>query len=121
MHVVIFHIHTRQDLDEAAYGQTFEEMLAAVSTVPGFISIDGFAGEDGSELAVVRFEDEDAIAAWRNHPDHVRTRDRGREEFFDSYEITVAQVTRGYRWRRGDQPPAFTDGGTAADGHGGPS
>jgi heme-degrading monooxygenase HmoA len=107
MHIVLFHIRTRPDLDEAAYEQAFEEMMAAVSTMPGFVSIGGFAGDDGSELAVVRFESEDAIRAWRNHPDHVRTRDRGREEFFDSYEITVAEVTRAYEWRHGEPAPTF--------------
>jgi heme-degrading monooxygenase HmoA len=117
MYVVLFHIRTRPEVDEDAYGQAFEEMLATVAAVPGFISIEGFTGEDGSEMAVVRFESEEAIVAWRNHPDHVRTRDRGREEFFDSYEIAVAEVTRAYAWRRGDPPPVFpatSSGGQAA-------
>lgn len=108
MHIVLFHIHTRPDVDENAYGQAFEEMLATVAGVEGFISIEGFTGEDGSEMAVVKFESEAAIVAWRNHPDHARTRDRGREEFFESYEIAIAEVSRAYAWRRGDPPPAFS-------------
>lgn len=118
MHVILFHNRTRTGLDEGAYGQAFEEMLEAVATMDGFISIEGFSGEDGSELAVVRFESEETLAAWRNHPDHARIRERGRAEFFDSYEITVSEVTRSYSWRLGEPAPEFglTSWHAGADG-----
>ncbi len=57
-------------------------------------------GEDGTELAVARFESTDVIDAWREQPDHVRARERGREEFFASYEITIATVHKQYGWSR---------------------
>lgn len=98
MEVVLFRIRTRADVDEAAYAAAFERMLELVSTIPGFVSIDGFTGEDGSELALARFENEEAITAWREHPEHVATRRRGREEFFEAYQITVATVSREYGW-----------------------
>jgi heme-degrading monooxygenase HmoA len=99
MEVVLFQIHTRSDVDEAAYNSAFEEMLEHVSTIPGFVGIEGFSGEDGSELAVAWFESEEAIARWREHPRHVQTRRRGKEEFFESYQITVATVSRRYGWK----------------------
>lgn len=98
MEVVLFHIHTRPDIDEQEYQRTFEHMLELVSQVPGFQGIDGYQGEDGSELAVARFESAEAIAAWRDEPEHVRTRQRGRDEFFSAYEITIASVWRHYEW-----------------------
>jgi heme-degrading monooxygenase HmoA len=73
-------------------------MLELVSGMPGFVGIEGFSGEDGSELAIARFESPEAIAAWREHPEHVQTRQRGREEFFASYDITIASVWRNYDW-----------------------
>lgn len=74
-------------------------MLEHVSKLPGFVGIEGFAAEDGSELAVALFESSEAIDEWRNHPEHVKTRERGRQEFFSAYDITVAQVERQYSWR----------------------
>ena len=47
-----------------------------------------------------RFETPEAITAWRDQPDHVATRERGRGEFFESYEITIATVNRHYDWQR---------------------
>ncbi|MGY1635796.1 antibiotic biosynthesis monooxygenase family protein [Geodermatophilus sp. SYSU D00742] len=116
--VVLFKIHTREDIDQAAYEQAFAEMLERVAQIPGFIEIKGYAGEDGSELAVARFESDEAIAQWRDQPDHVRTRERGRREFFQSYDITIATETRRYAWDRDDarqaQPVDAATGLTSA-------
>jgi heme-degrading monooxygenase HmoA len=98
VHVVLFEIRTRPGIDTSAYEREFERMLALVSKVPGFLGIEGYAGENGTELAVARFDSEESIATWRDHADHAATRQRGREEFFDAYSITVAQITRSYRW-----------------------
>lgn len=96
--VVLFRIRTRPDIDQQEYARAFERMLECVAEVPGFIEITGFVGEDGSELAVARFQSRDSIARWRDHPEHMATRDRGRDEFFESYDITIATVWRQYDW-----------------------
>jgi heme-degrading monooxygenase HmoA len=64
------------------------------------VDIEGYGGEEGSELAVARFDSPDAIAAWRDQPEHAATRERGRRDFFESYDITIATVNRHYEWRR---------------------
>lgn len=98
MEIVLFHIRTRPDINEQEYQRTFERMLKLVSEIPGFIGIEGFSGEDGRELAVARFESPEAIATWRDQPEHVRAQQRGREEFFAEYDITIATVWRHYHW-----------------------
>ncbi len=100
MEIVLFRARTRPDHDASEYGRLFEQMLEKVQELPGFIDIAGFAGEDGSELALVRFDSPADVEQWRDHPDHVETRRRGREEFFDSYDITIATVSRQYDWTR---------------------
>jgi heme-degrading monooxygenase HmoA len=98
MKVVLFKIRVREDIDQAEYERTFEQMLELVSTVPGFRSIEGFAGEDGSELAVAWFDSDESIAEWKQHPQHLVTQERGRTEFFSAYDITIAEVDRRYGW-----------------------
>ena len=72
-------------------------MVALASEMPGLISIDGYASPDGMRLAVVRWESEEALQAWKNHPEHVRAQARGREAFFDEYKVTVASsIIREY-------------------------
>ena len=98
MEIVLFHIRTKPDVDQAAYQKAFERMLELVSEMPGFAGLEGFAGEDGSELAVARFESREAIEAWYMQPEHVETQERGRTEFFDSYDITIATTWKQYSW-----------------------
>ena len=101
MEIVLFKIRTREDLDVNEYEAAFERMLELVSEIPGFVDIAGFTGEDGSELAVARFETPEAISLWRDQPEHAATRERGRAEFFESYDITIATINRQYDWTRG--------------------
>ena len=102
MEIVLFKIRTRPDLDAEEYQRTFERMLELVSAIPGFAGIEGYAGEDGSELAVARFTSPEAIAQWRDQPDHQLTQERGRDEFFAAYDITIATVWREFGWPTGD-------------------
>lgn len=97
-YVVLFRTTSRPGRDEAEFQRTFEHMLELVSAIDGFISIEGFSGEDGSDLAVARFSTDDAIRAWKVQPEHVATQQRGRDEFFSTYQVTVAAVTRSYEW-----------------------
>ncbi|MGH3430096.1 MAG: antibiotic biosynthesis monooxygenase family protein [Pseudonocardiaceae bacterium] len=98
MEIVLFRIRTREDINQEEYQHAFTRMLELVSQIPGFVDVEGFAGQDRSELAVARFESPEAIAAWRDQPEHVRTRQRGWDEFFTSYDVTIATVSRHYDW-----------------------
>lgn len=100
MEIVLFKIRTRPDIDAEAYGQAFEAMLGRVSSAPGFLGIEAYQAEDGTELAVARFESKEAVAAWRDDAEHLTTQERGRQEFFDAYEILVGSVWRQYDWSR---------------------
>lgn len=116
MLVVLFEIRARADVDEAAYEQAFLHMLELVQGVAGFVSFASYSATDGTELAVARFTDDIALAAWREHPEHVLTRARGHEEFFDAYDITIATVGRQYGWQRLTQPGADALRGGGSDG-----
>jgi heme-degrading monooxygenase HmoA len=38
--------------------------------------------------------------AWKNNSAHAAIRAQGREQWYDWYELVVAEVTRGYEWQR---------------------
>jgi heme-degrading monooxygenase HmoA len=103
--IVLFRAKVKEGVDLAEYEATFERMLELASAMPGFVGIEGFAAADGSELAVVRFESEETVEAWRNHPAHLATQQRGRDEYFDSFQITVASQIREYGFASGQALP----------------
>ena len=101
MVIALFEYRLRPDIDVAEWEHTFGRMVALASEMPGIVSIDGYTSPDGVSLAVVRFESEEALSSWKDHPEHVLAQGRGREAFFDAYKVTVASpVIREYGGQR---------------------
>jgi heme-degrading monooxygenase HmoA len=95
MVVVFFRITLRPDLPAEEYETVGERMAELVSGIPGFVGMD-YAEVDGGELLVARFESHEALAEWRNHPEHQAAQQLGRERFFASYRIEVCDEVRSY-------------------------
>lgn len=86
--------------DAEGYGEAAERMFELVKTMPGYLGADHARGAAG--ITVAYFADEPAIAAWRDHPEHAATRARGRERWYDAFELRVARVERAYGFRRSE-------------------
>jgi heme-degrading monooxygenase HmoA len=100
MIVVFFKTQPRDNIDAGEYQKAAERMYALVSKIPGFLSFKRYSSEDGDALEVARFESEEALEAWRTHPEHVEIQQRGRKEFYDRYWVQVCKSIREYEWRR---------------------
>ncbi len=100
MMVVFFKTQPRADIDAGGYQKAAQRMYALASKMPGFLSFKRYSSDDGDAFAVVKFESEEALEAWRNHPEHVEIQRRGREEFYDYYWVQVCKSVREYEWRR---------------------
>lgn len=94
--VVVFRSRLRDDVDLGALEAAAGRMYELASAMPGYLSYKDFAAEDGESVAIVEFSDMDSLLAWRNHPEHQAMQQRGREEFFSSYEIQVCAPVRAY-------------------------
>lgn len=99
--VAVVFVSRRNDADAAGYAAAAEAMEALVAAQPGYRGIDAARGNDGLGITVSWWADEAAAIAWRAHPAHAAIRERGRDTWYDAYEIAVATVTRSYRWLRG--------------------
>src|SRR5438128_3993184 len=102
--VVIFKTHLRDGADSEAYRKTSRRMHELVERIPGFISIKAYTGEDGEEIDLVRFANEDALKAWKEQPEHREAQRRGREEFYDRYSVQARKVVRDYEFRIDELP-----------------
>ena len=54
----------------------------------------------GERLTLVTFASEAAHERWRTDAVHRAAQQRGREEFYNAYDITVAGATRRHTWQR---------------------
>jgi heme-degrading monooxygenase HmoA len=98
--------HRQQYLDLAA------ELKPLLEAIDGFISIERFESltEKGKILSLSFFRDEEAVAAWRNMPEHRRTQAKGRATIFDNYRLRIAGVIRDYGLNERKQAPKDSRG-----------
>jgi heme-degrading monooxygenase HmoA len=84
--------HRQEYLDLAA------ELKPILETIDGFISVERFESitEKGKMLSLSFFRDEEAVAAWRNVPQHRKTQGKGRATIFENYRLRIAGVIRDY-------------------------
>jgi heme-degrading monooxygenase HmoA len=76
--------------------------------VEGFISVERFQSltDPRKILSLSFFEDEDAIARWRNLNAHRGAQAKGRSGVFDNYRLRIASVIRDYGMFDRAQAPA---------------
>lgn len=106
MYVVVFQVKPKpgkaqQYLDIAA------KLRPELDTIDGFISIERFESvyEPGKYVSLSFWRDEDAIRAWRGHVGHQLAQRKGRDEIFEDYRLSVAEVVRDYGMLEREQAP----------------
>jgi len=79
-----------------------------LSKIGGFISIERFQSlsEPGKVLSLSFWEDEEAVAQWRNMEMHRHAQAAGRKTVFNDYRIRIAHVARDYTRYNRDEAPA---------------
>lgn len=87
---------------EAGEGERYLDIAAGLRPlldgVPGFLSIERFQSlaEPGKLLSLSFWEDEAAVAAWRNTQAHRAAQAEGRARVFRDYRLRIASVIRDY-------------------------
>ena len=103
-YAVIFSSRRRDGGADDGYDATSARMLELVRRQPGFLGAESTRGADGFGITVAYFEDEAAIKAWRDHAEHADARARGRNEWYEHFELRIAKVERAYGMRPAGMP-----------------
>ncbi|MAE96467.1 MAG: antibiotic biosynthesis monooxygenase [Deltaproteobacteria bacterium] len=82
------------------YPAVAERMVELVARVPGFRGIKSFAAEDGERVSIFEFESLAALDSWKRDAEHLVAQRRGREEFYESYELQICQPLRTSHFQR---------------------
>ena len=82
------------------YPATAERMVELVAKVPGFREVKTFEAEDGERVSIFFFDDLEAVDAWKRDAEHLVAQRRGREDFYESYELYVCEPVRTARFAR---------------------
>jgi len=78
------------------YGATAQRMDELAAQQPGYIGIESARNADGFGITVSYWRDEDTARDWKRVAEHEEAQRRGREEWYESYTVRIATVTREY-------------------------
>ena len=77
------------------------ELEARVREQPGYVNHRSYKAADGERLTLVWFRDQESLRSWKMHPRHLEAQRRGRERWYEFYEMEVAEIVRTSSFRRG--------------------
>lgn len=83
------------------YDETADAMVTLAMQQPGYLGHESAEQEDGLEITVSYWVDDDAARNWKKVAEHREAQRRGREEWYSHYEIRVARVERAYGQMQG--------------------
>ena len=86
----------RNGRGEDDYSAAAERMFELVQQQPGYLGVESARDADGFGITVAYFDSEANIVSWRNHSEHAQTRERGKREWYEHFEVRVAKVERAY-------------------------
>ena len=87
---------SRRTAGERGYGAMAERMLELARAQPGFLGLESVRDVEGLGITVSYWRDEDSIARWKQHAEHLVAQARGKREWYEAYELRVARVERAY-------------------------
>ncbi len=93
MYVVIFRATVRE-LD-AEYVTTAQRMRELALNEFGCLEFHAVT-EGQYEVALSYWPDEASIRAWKNHPEHVLAQQTGKNRWYETYNVQVAEIKRHY-------------------------
>jgi heme-degrading monooxygenase HmoA len=86
------------------YVARVNRMMELAASMPGYISHKGFFADDGERVSIIEFESEEALRAWRMHPEHREAQRQAREIYYQDYSVQVCRIIRETSFKRDATP-----------------
>ena len=103
MIILLYTVVPRGEAQREEHAEMTRQMDALAEATSGFLGAEYYERPDGGSFGVLRFEDEKALAAWRDHPDHAETHRRGVEDVYATYRVEICERVReaSFSWEPG--------------------
>lgn len=89
---VIF--RSRMSGQTEGYEAAARHMKALAAQQRGYLGVESCRDRDGFGLTISYWDSLQAIADWKNHPEHRAVRAEGRRRWYAEYSVTLARVQR---------------------------
>lgn len=81
---------------QQGYADTAKRMVELAALQPGFLGAESVRDTEGVGITVSYWQDEAAIAAWKQQAEHRLAQERGKQDWYAGYRIRIAKVERAY-------------------------
>jgi heme-degrading monooxygenase HmoA len=99
MMVVVFRSRIRPE-NAVEFNALADQLMPMAESMPGFVSYKVFVADDGERCSIIEFETAGELLAWRELAEHRQAQALGRERYYESYSLQVAEVDRESRFDR---------------------
>jgi heme-degrading monooxygenase HmoA len=89
-YAVIFTSELADEVPE--YAALAERMVELAAHQPGYLGIESARSADGLGITVSYWSSREAIAAWKQHAEHLVAQQRGKSEFYRDFRLRIAVV-----------------------------
>jgi heme-degrading monooxygenase HmoA len=95
--VVVFEVTMKPGLLQQ-YLDLAASLRPELEKIDGFISVERFESlaNEGKYVSISFWRDEDAVARWHAHAEHNLAQERGKNEIFADFRISICEVGRQY-------------------------
>jgi len=95
-YAVIFTTLLTNDLE--GYYETAERMEVLAKEQEGYLGIESARNEVG--ITVSYWKNLDSITQWKNNIEHTEARNKGREQWYQQYQLRICKVEREYGYEK---------------------
>lgn len=95
--VIVFRSRLRDGIADT-YGAHAERIYERAIGMRGFVSSKDFAADDGERLALIEWDGEAELRAWRDLPEHRTAQEMGRARYYKEYSLDVCEVAHSSRF-----------------------
>jgi heme-degrading monooxygenase HmoA len=92
-YVIVFRSRLRPGVEDA-YNARAGEIFALAEKMPGYLSIKDYTADDGERVAIAEFDTAEHLRAWREHPEHRKAQQEGRDRWYTFYQVQVCVLER---------------------------
>jgi heme-degrading monooxygenase HmoA len=75
-------------------------MVELAREIPGFLGIESYRDADRWGSSISYWKSEDDIKTWKAQIEHLEAQEKGRESWYERYQLRVSKVERAYAWSR---------------------
>ncbi len=90
---------SRRTIVDAQYDDMAQQMLQLAKQQPGFLGVDSVR-DSSRGITVSYWESEQAIAHWKLQIDHQQAQQKGREAWYENYQVHISKVERFYSFEK---------------------